>query len=162
MLIPIVFFGTQTLYEPNGFEKCGDLMILTVNLFDSGNETYKLHLIQRSNTLSHFVLQLVWIWNIVYFTSPIIILILYCRGHFRAKSISKFAIFAAAVAVIVFISFCIRGYGRSTSINYTRFVDALDGAKSNVSSQSAKERLRMFDFEFNAWPVDFNVADLDG
>lgn len=55
-----------------------------------------------------------------------------------------------------------RGYGRSTSPSYKSFIKALDQAKSNITNQTMKDKLRMFDFDFKDWPVDFNVNDLNG
>lgn len=99
-------------------------------------------------------------WNIVFYTSPIIIAFFYCRGYFVAKSISNVVRVTAGIGIIVFISLCIRGIGRSKSVDYIKFVKVLDAAKANVTNQNAKEHLRMFDFEFSGWPVDFNVKDV--
>lgn len=106
--------------------------------------------------------QLTLIWNIGYYTSPLIITFLYRRGYFVAESISTLAKVSTGIGLLVVISLCIRSIGRSTSVNYTKFVKALEAAKSDVSSQSVKEHLRMFDFDFSAWPVDFNVKDVSG
>lgn len=101
-------------------------------------------------------------WSISYYTSPLIITFLYRRGYFVAESITSFAKVSTGIGLLVVISLCMRGFGRSTSINYTNFVKALETAKANVSNQHAKDKLRMFDFEFKDWPVDFNVKDVNG
>lgn len=101
-------------------------------------------------------------WNISYYTSPLIITFLYRRGYFVAESISSFAKVSTGIGLLVAISLCMRGIGRSSSINYTKFVKALDAAKANVTSQNAKDQLRLFDFEFSAWPVDFDVKSVAG
>lgn len=101
-------------------------------------------------------------WNIAFYASPLIFILLYRRGHFVAKSIPLFAKICATIVFIVATSLCIRSIGRSSSINYTNFVKALDAAKANVSSKNAKDHLRMFDFEFYAWPVDFSINEVPG
>lgn len=108
------------------------------------------------------LLQLTLIWNIGYYTSPLIITFLYRRGYFVAESISSLAKVSTGIGLLVVISLCIRGIGRSKSVIYTKFVKALIEAQSNVNSQSAKDQLRMFDFDFKAWPVDFNVKNVSG
>lgn len=101
-------------------------------------------------------------WNIGYYTSPLIITFLYRRGYFVAESITSFAKVSTGIGLLVVISLCMRSIGRSSSISYTKFVRALEAARANVASQSAKDHLRMFDFDFDAWPVDFNVRDVSG
>lgn len=101
-------------------------------------------------------------WNISYYTSPLIITFLYRRGYFVAESITTFAKVSTGIGLLVVISLCMRGFGRSTSANYTKFVKALQNAKSNVSNADAKDKLREFDFEFSDWPIDFNVKDANG
>lgn len=55
-----------------------------------------------------------------------------------------------------------RAIGRASSVNYLKFIKALEAAKANASSQSAQEHLRMFDFDFYAWPVDFDAKRVAG
>lgn len=101
-------------------------------------------------------------WNISYYTSPLIITFLYRRGYFVAESITSFAKVSTGIGLLVVISLCMRGFGRSNSANYTKFVKALQDAKANTSNTEAKDKLRMFDFEFKDWPVDFDVKDVNG
>lgn len=101
-------------------------------------------------------------WNISYYTSPLIITFLYRRGYFVAESITSFAKVSTGIGLIVMISLCMRGFGRSQARSYTKFVKALEEAKANAHNQEAKDKLRLFDFDFKAWPVDFNVNDAHG
>lgn len=98
-------------------------------------------------------------WNLSYYTSPLIITFLYRRGYFVAESITSFAKVSTGIGLIVMISLCMRSFGRSQTRSYTKFVEALNEAKANPK---AKDKLRVFDFEFKDWPVDFDVKDLDG
>ncbi|XP_031618037.1 phosphatidylserine lipase ABHD16A [Contarinia nasturtii] len=124
----------QSLYEPGGFEKWGDQVISTLSLM----------------------------WNISYYTSPLIITFLYRRGYFVAESISSFAKVSTGIGLLVVISLCVRSFGRSSSASYRNFVKALEQAKSSVTSTNLKDKLRLYDFEFKEWPVDFDVKDVNG
>lgn len=106
--------------------------------------------------------QLSLVWNLSYYTSPLIITFLYRRGYFVAESITSFAKVSTGIGLIVMISLCVRGFGRSQSKSYTKFVKALEEAKMSKSGAEAKQKLRMFDFSFRDWPVDFNVRDVVG
>lgn len=79
-----------------------------------------------------------------------------------AESITSFAKVSTGIGLLVIISLCMRGFGRSSSPSYRNFVKALEQAKENVSNQNLKDKLRMYDFEFKDWPVDFNVKDVSG
>lgn len=121
----------QKLYEPGGFEKWGDQVISTLSLM----------------------------WNISYYTSPLIITFLYRRGYFVAESITSFAKVSTGIGLLVVISLCMRGYGRSTTPSYRNFVKALELVKQNATQ---KNKLRAYDFEFKDWPVDFDVKEVNG
>lgn len=98
-------------------------------------------------------------WNISYYTSPLIITFLYRRGYFVAESITSFAKVSTGIGLLVVISLCMRGYGRSMTPSYRNFVKALEIAKQNATQ---KDKLREFDFEFKDWPVDFDVKEVNG
>lgn len=98
-------------------------------------------------------------WNLSYYTSPLIITFLYRRGYFVAESITSFAKVSTGIGLIVMISLCMRSFGRSQTRAYTKFVEALNEAKADPK---AKEKLRVFDFDFKDWPVDFDVKEVDG
>lgn len=106
--------------------------------------------------------QLSLFWNISYYTSPLIITFLYRRGYFVAESITSFAKVSTGIGLLVVISLCMRGFGRASTPTYKQFIKVLDQAKANISNQSIKDKLRMFDFEFRDWPIDFNVKDVNG
>lgn len=107
-------------------------------------------------------MQLSVMWNISYYTSPLIITFLYRRGYFVVESINSMAKVSTGIGLLVVISLCMRGFGRSQTRAYTKFVKALEEAKKNPTSIEAKNKLRLFDFEFKDWPVDFNVREVGG
>lgn len=101
-------------------------------------------------------------WNISYYTSPLIIIFLYRRGYFVAESITSIAKVSTGIGLLVAISLCIRGFGRSSTPSYRNFIKALEQTKENASNRQLKDNLRMYDFDFKHWPVDFNVKDISG
>lgn len=97
-------------------------------------------------------------WNIGYYTSPLIVTFLYRRGYFVAESIITLGKFSTGIGLLVIISLCMRGIGRSQTEVYASFIQALELAKKDGGkNEQAKEALRMFDFEFKHWPIDFSV-----
>lgn len=77
-----------------------------------------------------------------------------------AESITTFGKISTGIGLLVVISLCMRGFGRSQNKVYAKFLKALDAAKANARSEEAKNALRLFDFEFKDWPVDFSVKDV--
>jgi hypothetical protein len=100
-------------------------------------------------------------WSIGYYTSPLIITFLYRRGYFVAESISLLAKFSTGIGIIVVISLFMRGIGRCQNRAYIKFAKALENVKGNNKNEEAKKQIRMFDFEFSDWPVDFTVNDVE-
>lgn len=68
---------------------------------------------------------------------------------------------STGIGIVVLLSYCIRGFGRSRSDNYRRFIRDLEDAKSNYAESSNKKKLRRYDFEFEDWPVDWSMKALD-
>ncbi|XP_037933961.1 phosphatidylserine lipase ABHD16A [Teleopsis dalmanni] len=122
----------QKMYEPVGLEKFGEQILYTLSLM----------------------------WNLSYYTSPLIVTFLYRRGYFVTDSISSMAKFTTSIGLIVIISLCMRGIGRSQNRSYVKLIKALETQKSNVTNDEKKRALRRFDFDFRAWDVDFDVNSL--
>ncbi|XP_059615114.1 phosphatidylserine lipase ABHD16A [Phlebotomus argentipes] len=121
-------------YEPAGLEKWGDQIITTLCMM----------------------------WNIGYYTSPLIITFLYRRGYFVVESISSLAKISTGIGILVAVSLCIRGIGRSQSPPYVRFARILSTVKSNSRNEAARRELQEFDFDFKEWPVDWSVEECEG
>ncbi|KAG4071462.1 hypothetical protein HA402_011616 [Bradysia odoriphaga] len=121
----------QKFYEPGGLEKWGDQIIYTLSLM----------------------------WNISFYTSPLMLTFLYRRGYFVAESVSSFAKISTGIGLLVVISLCMRGIGRSQTKLYSKFLKSLEAAKANAKNEDLKNQLRLFDFEFKDWPVDFSAKE---
>lgn len=101
-------------------------------------------------------------WGLVFslakYGSPIITFYFYKKGYFvNAESIGQLMKISTGIGIVVLLSYCIRGFGRSQSENYRKFVKVLEEAKSNYNEEINKKKLRQFDFEFEAWPVDWSM-----
>jgi hypothetical protein len=57
---------------------------------------------------------------------------------------------------------CIRSVGRSKNPTYQRFVQSLEDSTIDPKSEEKKGKLRKFDFEFDAWPVDWDITTEEG
>lgn len=68
---------------------------------------------------------------------------------------------STGIGIIVVLSYCIRGLGRSQNETYRRFVNALEAAKVNYDDPAIKKKLRSFDFEFEQWYVVYKHANLE-
>lgn len=64
---------------------------------------------------------------------------------------------STGIGIIVVLSYCIRGFGRSKNESYRRFVRDLEDSKSNYNDPASKKKLRKYDFEFEHWPVDWSM-----
>lgn len=107
-------------------------------------------------------LQLSLMWNISYYTSPFIVTFLYKRGYLVADSISSFAKFSTSIGIIVVITLCIRGFGRTQSKSYVKMIKAIEMSKLSSSDEETKRALRKFDFDFRSWMVDFDARIVQG
>lgn len=95
-------------------------------------------------------------WNISYYSSPVIFTFLYRRGYFVAESLVTVAKFSTGIGILVALSLCMRGLGRTHNRQYVKFAKCLANSKVN-KSEEAKKQLRMFDYDFKDFPVDFDV-----
>lgn len=82
---------------------------------------------------------------------------LYKKGYFVSENLGQLMKISTGIGLIVVLSYCIRGFGRSQSETYRRFVRDLQEAKDNYNSPSSKKKLRRYDFEFEHWPIDWSM-----
>lgn len=97
-------------------------------------------------------------WNISYYSSPLILTFLYRRGYFVLESITSLAKFSTGIGLLIAISLCMRGIGRSQTSSYIKFYRAYSTSKQKPKFNEAQKQLRLFDFDFAHWPVDFDVS----
>lgn len=122
--------GSKDVYEPGALEKYGDQLLAALNLM----------------------------WSFGYYTSPLLITFLYRRGYLVADSVGTLAKFTTGIGLLVAVSLCMRGLGRSMNVVYVRFAECLENAKRHDRVPESKNEIRRYDFDFKQWPVDFTVT----
>lgn len=99
-------------------------------------------------------------FSLVKYGSPLITLYIYKKGYFAADHVGQLFKISTGLTVLVLLSYCIRGYGRSQSEIYRKFIKDLEEAKVNPSETASKRKIRGYDFEFDHWPVDWSIKSL--
>ncbi|XP_033223221.1 phosphatidylserine lipase ABHD16A [Belonocnema kinseyi] len=99
-------------------------------------------------------------WSLGLYTFPLVAMLMYRRitPLVDIYSLSKFM---AGAGIILVTSLVARGYSRASNPIYAKFIKTLEEAKIRDHSEARKE-LNKYDFEFWAWPVDFQVPKTDG
>ncbi|XP_050301691.1 phosphatidylserine lipase ABHD16A [Anthonomus grandis grandis] len=120
---------SERAYQPQRLEKWGDQVINSIYV----------------------------IWKLGVYTSPFWGIVLYNKGYFEPQGLAFISKFVTGVGVILIVSFCIRSLGRAQNSTYTKFLEVLSRADENVSI--CKPELMKYDFEFKAWPVEYDVSD---
>ncbi|XP_046412917.1 phosphatidylserine lipase ABHD16A [Neodiprion fabricii] len=115
------------LYEPRNLERWGDQILTSFTLM----------------------------WSFSLYAIPFVATFMYRRSYPLADQICSLTKVAAGAGVILFASLVARGYSRATNPVYIKFVQTLNKAKARYDSES-KRQLLQYDFEFWAWPVDFD------
>lgn len=100
------------------------------------------------------------IFGLAKYGSPLITFYFYKKGYFAAEYLGHFVKFSTGITVIVLLSYCIRGYGRSQSEIYRKFIKDLQEAKVNPQDPGNKKKVRNYDFEFEHWPIDWSAKSL--
>lgn len=82
---------------------------------------------------------------------------LYKRGYFAADGMVQLFKISTGIGLVVVLSYCIRGFGRSQNETYRKFVQVFEEAKVNADDPESKKKIRQFDFEFKDWPIDWSM-----
>ena len=100
-------------------------------------------------------------YNISYYTSPVLLTFLYRRGYFDLKVIASFDKVVMGVGVVIALAFCMRGLGRERSQVYKKFFREFSLSKSkSKDDHDLKRALLEYDFEFKHWPIDWSIKQL--
>ncbi|KAL8568210.1 hypothetical protein ACOMHN_027733 [Nucella lapillus] len=97
-------------------------------------------------------------WSISWWSSPVIMTVLYRRGYFSHEGMVSVSKFLFSVGIVYAGAFCLRGLGRLTNPDYTMFISVLIQTLHSPSLPH-KRLLHRYDFDFWAWPVDFTWND---
>ncbi|XP_034952441.1 phosphatidylserine lipase ABHD16A [Chelonus insularis] len=119
-------------YEPNSFERWGD----------------------------HVITSFTAIWSISLYALPFIATFMYRRSYSLAENAYTFSKLIAGAGVLLIASLAMRGYARANNPTYVKFLKTLNKARQAYNYESKQDLLK-YDFEFWAWPKDFEVVSLD-
>jgi len=91
------------------------------------------------------------------YVAPLILPYVYRRLEAAASDPKPLADLALSLGCLYAFGLLLRAWGRSGNEDYLKFAEVLREAKSNFD-KDGKRALRRFDFEFWAWPVEFNAS----
>ncbi|XP_018335468.1 protein ABHD16A [Agrilus planipennis] len=123
----------ERVYEPNLFEKWSDQII---------NSIYML-------------------WKLGLYGSPLLVGYFYRKGYLTSDYFITLTKFVTSIGVILVVSFCVRGFGRSTNSVYQKFLKTLKDADTDLTP-SNKQALSRYEFDFYAWPAEYTWFNMDG
>ncbi|XP_014218888.1 protein ABHD16A [Copidosoma floridanum] len=98
-------------------------------------------------------------WSLSIYAIPLIVIALFRRGSPLADAFT-ISQFMTGAGIILVTSLVARGYSRSKNPTYLKFMKVLDDAKSHYTYET-KQELGKYDFEFWAWPIDFDVSSIE-
>ncbi|XP_028410971.1 protein ABHD16A-like [Dendronephthya gigantea] len=96
-----------------------------------------------------------YMYSLSFVASPIIGYFMIKRGFFTMSGIFSLAHFGMTCFFILAGSYCIRGYGRLTNIQYRKFMKVLMEVQKPNHQHTARQNLAQYDFQFSSWPIDF-------
>ncbi|XP_014474388.1 PREDICTED: abhydrolase domain-containing protein 16A [Dinoponera quadriceps] len=99
------------------------------------------------------------IWSISLYAIPLVATFIYQRNYSLTDNAAYLSKLAAGAGAILIASLAARGYSRVSNPAYVKFVQTLAEAHSQYNEKT-KQELHKYDFEFWAWPVDFDVSKL--
>lgn len=100
-------------------------------------------------------------FSLAKYGSPIITLYFYKKGYLVTENLGQLIKISTGIGLIVVLSYCIRGFGRAQNEAYRRFVRDLEESKANYSEASSKKKIRKYDFEFEQWPIDWSMKNIN-
>lgn len=109
-----------------------------------------------------YTFQLNLVFNISYYTSPVLVTFLYRRGYFDLKVIASFDKVAVGLGMLIAIAFCMRGLGRERSKVYKSFFKSFQVAKASPKNEELRNVLMEYDFDFKDWPIDWSMKQVQG
>ncbi|XP_011495273.1 PREDICTED: abhydrolase domain-containing protein 16A [Ceratosolen solmsi marchali] len=106
----------------------------------------------------HVVITFVTAWSFTIYAIPLIVIVLFRRGSPLADAYT-ITQFVTGASILLATSLMARGYSRAKNPTYLKFMKVLDKTKSHYPN--IKQELGKYDFEFWAWPIDFDVSSSD-
>lgn len=114
---------------------------------------------EHTKILSFVLLQFAAIWSISLYAIPFVATYMYQRNYFLADNAFYLSKLVAGAGAILIASLAARGYSRVNNPVYLKFIQTLNEVHAQYNERT-KQELHKYDFEFWAWPVDFDVTEL--
>ncbi|XP_053381480.1 phosphatidylserine lipase ABHD16A-like [Mercenaria mercenaria] len=99
-------------------------------------------------------------WSLSYWTSPLLIGILYRRGHFTAEGVVNLGKFVMYIGTLYYTAVLVRGFGRYMNPDYMTFTAVLMNAQRVFNEQNRK-LLAGYDYAYWASPVAWRWKDVN-
>ncbi|XP_060578398.1 phosphatidylserine lipase ABHD16A-like [Ruditapes philippinarum] len=99
-------------------------------------------------------------WSLSYWTSPLLLGILYRRGHFTAEGIVNLGKFVMYVGTLYYTAVLVRGFGRFMNPDYMTFITVLTDAQKVFNEQN-RRLLSGFDYQYWASPVAWRWTNVN-
>ncbi|RWS28627.1 abhydrolase domain-containing protein 16A-like protein [Leptotrombidium deliense] len=102
-------------------------------------------------------------YSITVYSSPVLLTILYRRGHFTLNVGNETYLFMVrflgTVSTILISAYCMRGYARYSNVDYRSFIyEYTRLTNSNASPTVVKKALSSFEYEFSYWPIEYDAS----
>ncbi|KAK2188481.1 hypothetical protein NP493_131g03037 [Ridgeia piscesae] len=75
-------------------------------------------------------------WSVTYYSSPVLLIVLYRRGMFMKQNFPYYMTRALAINAVVIIAIFIRTVGRYTNKEYVKFLKTLSTSKCSASTSN--------------------------
>lgn len=98
--------------------------------------------------------------SVSFYASPFICMYIYRKGWYTYEKTQSLAPLIVGFGWLVTVSLILRAVGRVTNPKYVEFLKTLSDDTSDFSTYL--QSLRKYDFEFNHWPVSYNVPPIKG
>lgn len=109
------------------------------------------------------LLQFAAIWSIGLYAAPVLVpliaIFIYQRSYSFIENVFYLSKLTAGAGALFIASLVVRGYSRVNNPVYVKFIQTLNEAHLQYNERT-KQELHKYDFEFWAWPVDFDVSKL--
>lgn len=86
---------------------------------------------------------------------------MYQRSYSLTDNVFCLSKLAASAGALLIASLAARGYSRANNPYYVKFIQTLNEAHLQYNERT-KQELHKYDFEFWAWPVDFDISEFKG
>ncbi|KAL6429784.1 hypothetical protein ACFW04_007581 [Cataglyphis niger] len=126
-------------YEPKNLERWGDQIVSIVSIPFAA------------------------IWSIGLYAVPVLVpliaIFIYQRSYSFIENVFYLSKLTAGAGALLIASLVVRGYSRVNNPIYVKFIQTLNEANLQYNERT-KQELHKYDFEFWAWPVDFDISKL--